>query len=108
MPSSKFQQKSLLLLLPLGLLAIVSYALDKRIPTLLDIEAQTLLLESCRIIIPGFFAIAAACMVPTFNRKIQIFSVGLVYSFLVAFSLRRCKEWLGRSYVSHTSSSLLR
>lgn len=93
MPSSKFQQKSLLLLLPLGLLAIVSYALDKRIPTILDIDSQTILLEICRIIFPGFFAIAAACMVPTFNRKIQIVAVALVYSILVAFSLSKYQSF---------------
>ncbi|SKA70799.1 hypothetical protein SAMN02745213_02368 [Succinivibrio dextrinosolvens DSM 3072] len=93
MPHSKFQQKSLLLLLPLGLLAIVSYALDKRIPTLLDIESQTLLLEVCRIILPGCFAIAAACMVPTFNRMFQIISVALVYAFLVAFSLSKYQNF---------------
>lgn len=93
MPSSKFQQKSLLLLLPLGLLAIVSYALDKRIPTLLDIESQTLLLETCRIILPGFFAIAAACMVPTFNRKLQIATVAFIYSVLVAFSLSKYQNF---------------
>ncbi len=93
MHNYEYQQKSLLLLLPLGLLAIVSYALDKRIPTMLDIEFQTLLLEGCRVVIPGFFSLAAAFLVPTFNRKIQMISVAVVYAALVTFSLSKYQSF---------------
>ncbi|MGN0902959.1 MAG: hypothetical protein ACI4M9_06720, partial [Succinivibrio sp.] len=59
----KYQQRSMLLLLPLGLLAIVSFALDKRIPIGIDFTVQSILLKLCRTMIPGFFAIAVACMI---------------------------------------------
>lgn len=83
----KYQQRSMLLLMPLGLLAIASYALDKRIPIGIDFNLQNILLELSRTLIPGFFAIAIACMVPTFNRFYQLFSVGFNYSFLCTMSL---------------------
>lgn len=83
----KYQQRSLLLLLPLGLLAIVSYALDKRIPIGIDFSLQTKIFDVCRVIIPGFFAIAVACLIPTFNRTFQLLIVGFNYMFLAGFSL---------------------
>jgi|SRR5574344_47456 phosphotransferase system IIB component len=83
----KYQQRSLLLLLPLGLLAIVSYALDKRIPIGIEFSLQNRILDICRVIIPGFFAIAVACLIPTFNRTFQLFIVGFNYMILAVFSL---------------------
>ena len=64
----KYQQRSMLLLMPLGLLAIASYALDKRIPIGIDFNLQNILLELSRTLITGFFEIAIACMVANFNR----------------------------------------
>ncbi|MGN0915450.1 MAG: hypothetical protein ACI4NE_03750 [Succinivibrio sp.] len=83
----KYQQRSMLLLLPLGLLAIVSFALDKRIPIGIDFTVQSILLKLCRTMIPGFFAIAVACMIPTINRFYQLLAVGINYVALSTVSL---------------------
>ena len=82
MHHSKYQQRSLLILLPLGLLAITTFALDRRIPIGIDYVLQNILLDVFRAMLPGFLAIAIAFMIPTFNRNLQLFSVGFNYSFL--------------------------
>lgn len=83
----KYQQRSLLLLLPLGLLAIVSYALDNRIPIGIGYALQSLLLELSRNILPAFLAVAVACMIPSINRFFQLFSVGFNYTVISSVSL---------------------
>lgn len=87
MNNANYQQRSLLLLFPLGLLAIASFALDKRIPIGIDFTIQNILLEICRTMIPGLFAITVACLIPTFNRFYQLFAVGLNYSLLCGISI---------------------
>lgn len=87
MHHSKYQQRSLLILLPLGLLAITSFALDRRIPIGIDYVLQNILLDVFRTMLPGFLAIAIAFMIPTFNRYLQLFSVGFNYSFLCCLSI---------------------
>lgn len=83
----KYQQRSLLLLLPLGLLAIVSYALDNRIPIGIGYSLQSLLLELSRNILPAFVAVTIACMIPSINRFFQLFSVGFNYTMISSVSL---------------------
>lgn len=83
----KYQQRSLLLLLPLGLLAIVSYALDNRIPIGIGYSLQNLLLELSRNILPAFVAVTIACMIPSINRFFQLFSVGFNYTMISSVSL---------------------
>lgn len=87
MNNANYQQRSLLLLFPLGLLAIASFALDKRIPIGIDFTVQTILLEICRTMLPGLFAVSVACLIPTFNRFYQLFAVGLNYSLLCGISI---------------------
>ena len=87
MNNANYQQRSLLLLFPLGLLAIASFALDKRIPIGIDFTIQNILLEICRTMIPGLFAVTVACLIPTFNRFYQLFAVGLNYSLLCGISI---------------------
>ena len=87
MNNANYQQRSLLLLFPLGLLAIASFALDKRIPIGIDFTIQNILLEICRTMIPGLFAVTVAYLIPTFNRFYQLFAVGLNYSLLCGISI---------------------
>lgn len=87
MNNANYQQRSLLLLFPLGLLAIASFALDKRIPIGIDFTVQNILLEICRTMIPGLFAVCVACLIPTFNRFYQLFAVGFNYSLLCGISI---------------------
>ncbi|MGN1282123.1 MAG: hypothetical protein ACI4UM_09540 [Succinivibrio sp.] len=87
MHHSKYQQRSLLILLPLGLLAITSFALDRRIPIGIDFVMQNILLDVFRTMLPGFLALAIAFMIPTFNRYLQLFSVGFNYSLLCCISM---------------------
>jgi len=86
MANIKYQQRSLLLLLPLGLLAVASYALDKRIPIGISPKLQSQLLDLMRIIIPGFFAVAVAFLLPTIKRSLQITAVIVNYIALAWFS----------------------
>ncbi len=87
MNQSIYHHRSVFLLLPIGLMAIVSYALDKRIPVGIDINAQTAMLEAFRIIIPAFFAVAIGFMLPTISRIAQISAILLNYTAMALFSL---------------------
>jgi hypothetical protein len=77
----------MLLLLPLGLIAIASYGLDLRIPIGISTFSQSILLETLRVLIPGILTITVAYLLPTFNRQVQISFVSLNYAFLTCCSL---------------------
>lgn len=87
MHRNKYSKRSMFLLLPVGLLAIASYALDKRIPLDIDYNLQSILMQIFRIVLPGIFAICVACLMPTSNRFFQLLAVGFNYSILSSISL---------------------
>ena len=81
-----YQKRSLVMLLPLGLLAVSSYALDKRIPLGISFDMQHILLQFFSLVMPGLFAIAVSSLMPTSNRFYQLLAVGFNYSFLTCIS----------------------
>ena len=81
-----YQKRSLVMLLPLGLLAVSSYALDKRIPLGISFDMQHILLQFFSLVMPGLFAIAVSSLMPTSNRFSQLLAVGFNYSFLTCIS----------------------
>jgi len=78
-----YKQRSILILLPLMLLAISTWSLNEQITPQLTPAFREVLLLSARIFFPGLFAIAVAFMLPTFDRTLQIVSVCLAYVFAV-------------------------
>ena len=79
MKQNIYKQRALFLLLPLGLLAIIAFAFDRRIPTGLNYNLQAILLTLSRNVLPGFFAIAVACLIPCINRFYQLVAIGFNY-----------------------------
>lgn len=79
MKQNIYKQRALFLLLPLGLLAIIAFAFDRRIPTGLNYNLQAILLTLSRNVLPGFFAIAVACLIPCINRFYQLIAIGFNY-----------------------------
>ncbi|MBQ9273734.1 MAG: hypothetical protein IJ228_02895 [Succinivibrio sp.] len=73
---------SVLLLLPLCLLALCSYALDQRFSHEISEELREFLLQASRAILPAFMAMATAFLVPTSNRGLQLWVVALCYTLL--------------------------
>lgn len=78
-------QKSLILLLPLLCLALISSGLDPRLPQYLSESMRVWMLSFSSIFLPGLFAAAAACMIPTNWRFMQVISVACAYSVLTAY-----------------------
>lgn len=74
-----YLQRSVLILLPLMLLAICTWSLNPINTPYLDDNKRSILLLSSRIFFPGLFAIAVALVVPTFDRLFQLSTVTIVY-----------------------------
>lgn len=74
-----YKQRSILILLPLMLLAISTWALNESVSPWLDEQRRSVLYLSARIFFPGLFAIAVAFVIPTFDRCFQISTVTIIY-----------------------------
>ncbi len=74
-----YKQRSILILLPLMLLAISTWALSETVTPWIEDQQRALMLLSARIFFPGLFAIAVAFVVPTFDRCFQIATVTIIY-----------------------------
>ena len=74
-----YKQRSILILLPLMLLAICTWALNPINTPELALNQRDVLLLAARIFFPGLFAIAVALVVPTFDRLFQLTTVTIVY-----------------------------
>lgn len=77
--SYSYQHRSILLLLPLMLLAICSWALSPQITPFLDNATRSYLLLSARIFFPGLFVLMVAYVVPTSDRFMQLSVVACIY-----------------------------
>lgn len=80
-----YKLRSLLVLMPLMILAISTWALNKAITPGLSDELRTEFLLSTRIFCPGLFAVAVAFVVPTFDRFLQIGMVSVSYVAMLLF-----------------------
>lgn len=88
MPNQKLQPRLLLLLLPLALLTLISYAFDLRIRNQFSIALQSDILFLSRLFIPSLFALGAALLIPTSSRILQLIAVISNYFLLAFFSLQ--------------------
>lgn len=77
--SYNYKQRSILILLPLMLLAICTWALNPINTPNLEQNQRDVFLLAARIFFPGLFAIAVALVVPTFDRLFQLTTVTVVY-----------------------------
>lgn len=82
-----YKQRSILILLPLMLLAICTWALNPINTPELALNQRDVLLLAARIFFPGLFAIAVALVVPTFDRLFQLTTVTIVYVLSLLLSL---------------------
>ena len=73
-------QGSFILLLPLLCLALISSGLDPRLPQQFTEEFRESIVNFSGIFFPGAFAAAAAFLMPTYWRSMQILSVAVIYS----------------------------
>lgn len=80
-----YKIRTLLVLVPLMLLAISTWALNKVITPSLPDELRAEFLLSARIFCPGLFAVAVAFVVPTFDRFLQISMVAITYVMMLLF-----------------------
>lgn len=74
-----YQHRSILLLLPLMLLAISTWALSNQVAPQLDPGTRNYLLLTGRIFFPGLFVLMVAFVVPTVDRFVQLSVVAAVY-----------------------------
>lgn len=74
-----YQHRSILLLLPLMLLAICTWALSYQVMPLLELGTRNYLLLSARIFFPGLFVLMVAFVVPTVDRFLQLSVVAFTY-----------------------------
>lgn len=74
-----YRQRSILIILPLMLLAISTWALNENVTPWLSEQQRSVLFLSARIFFPGLFAIAVAFVIPTFDRLFQLTTVTLIY-----------------------------
>ena len=74
-----YKQRSILILLPLMMLAICTWALSPATSPGLDASQREVLLLTARIFFPGLFVIAVAMVVPAFDRVFQLATVTTVY-----------------------------
>lgn len=88
MPNQKLQSRLLLLLMPLALLTLVSYAFDLRIYHDIPLDLQSDLLSLSRLFIPSLFALGAAMLIPTSSRSLQLVAVISSYYLLAIFCLK--------------------
>ena len=79
----QYQQRNLLLLLPLILLAIVTWILDKRLTPNLSPTLRADLLEFFRQLFPCLFAITVAFIIPSQKTWVKVFSVSIIYLILL-------------------------
>lgn len=82
-----YKQRSILILLPLMLLAICTWALNPINTPELALNQRDVLLLAARIFFPGLFAIAVALVVPTFDRLFQLTTVTIVYVLSLLLTL---------------------
>ncbi len=73
-------QGSFILLLPLLCLALISSGLDPRLPQQFTEEFRQTIVNFSEIFFPGAFAAAAAFLMPSYWRSMQILSVSVIYS----------------------------
>ena len=76
-----------MILLPLMLLAICTWALNPINTPELALNQRDVLLLAARIFFPGLFAIAVALVVPTFDRLFQLTTVTIVYVLSLLLTL---------------------
>lgn len=76
-----------MILLPLMLLAICTWALNPINTPELAPNQRDVLLLAARIFFPGLFAIAVALVVPTFDRLFQLTTVTIVYVLSLLLTL---------------------
>ena len=74
-----YQHRSILLLLPLMLLAISTWWLNSQVSPQLDASTRSYLLLTARIFFPGLFVLMVAFVVPTLDRFLQLSIVAAVY-----------------------------
>ncbi len=77
-----------MLLLPLALLTLISYAFDLRMNHRFSVAIQTDILFVSRLLIPALFAIGAALLIPTSSRILQLIAVVSNYFLLSIFCLQ--------------------
>ncbi len=95
-PKQNLQPRYLLLLLPIALLALASYALDLRSNFTWPLSLQSYLITISRIIFPGFFALGASFLVPTTSRSLQLFVVFSNYFLLTLFCQSNLPEFFAQ------------
>ncbi len=88
MSNQKLQPRLLLLLLPLALLTLISYAFDLRVRNQFSIALQSDVLFLSRLFIPSLFALGAALLIPTSSRIFQLIAVISNYFLLAIFCLQ--------------------
>lgn len=74
-----YKQRSVMILVPLILLAISTWALREPIMPDLTDQWRDVLLMSARIFFPGLFIITVAFVLPTFDRCFQVAIVTVIY-----------------------------
>lgn len=87
--SYNYKLRSLLILIPLILLAIVTWSLNRSVTPDIAPDIRVDFLLAARTIFPWLFAVAVSFSVPTFDRMLQISSVTVIYFFTV---------WISASY----------
>lgn len=88
------QQHSLYLLLPLVCLAIISFALDPRMPHNISEPLRLNFLSLTRIVIPGVFAVNAALLIPATSRSLQLLTVIISYAGLLGITFKYMPQFL--------------
>ncbi len=86
--SRHLDQGSFILLLPLLCLALISSGLDPRLPQQFTEEFRQSIVNFSEIFFPGAFAAAAAFLMPSYWRSMQILSVSVIYSAITVLDPR--------------------
>ena len=89
-----YQQRSLLLLLPLVVFALLTWILDPRTTPDLAPTLRELLLSSVRIVFPGLFALTLVLLVPLNKRAGQVTITVFSYIVLVCIIAKTKPELL--------------
>lgn len=92
--SYNYKHRSLLILVPLMLLAICTWSLNEVVTPFLTAPMRYDLLLIARIFFLGLFAVAVAFVVPTFDRFLQILVVIVSYVLMIALIKNNMPELL--------------